>query len=155
MPFSNAFTMVYFFPLRRVHPIKHLSGRAVSLLHLNGALFRRTANSKIMPRKPYIIFIVGLFTGSNENYKRFSKYGDSSQAPFSSLIVFSALCAISSISPPPISCAVNKICRVDYSCACGKCVPFRRHSFRSVSYLNRTNTSFCLHCKHTPQHRTA
>ena len=59
------------------------------------------------------------------------------------------------ISPPPISCAVHKICRVDYSCACGKCVPFRRHSFRSVSYLNRTNTSFCLHCKHTPQHRTA
>ena len=36
MPFSNAFSMVYFFLLRRVHPIKRLSGRAVSLLHLNG-----------------------------------------------------------------------------------------------------------------------
>ena len=71
------------------------------------------------------------------------------------LASISALCAISSISPPPISCAVHKICRVDYSCACGKCVPFRRHSFRSVSYLNRTNTSFCLHYKHTPQLRTA
>ena len=28
-------------------------------------------------------------------------------------------------------------------------------SLWSVSYLNRTNTSFCLHCKHTPQHRSA
>ena len=74
---------------------------------------------------------------------------------FKQLDSLSALCAISSISPPPISCAVNKICRVDFPCACGKCVPFRRHSFRSVSYLDRTNTSFCLHCKHTPQHRTA
>ena len=39
--------------------------------------------------------------------------------------------------------------------ACGICVPFWLHSFRSVSYLDRTNTSFHLHYKHTPQHRTA
>ena len=32
---------------------------------------------------------------------------------------------------------------------------FSSISLWSVSYLNRTNTSFCLHCKHTPQHRTA
>jgi hypothetical protein len=42
-----------------------------------------------------------------------------------------------------------------FSCACGRCVPFRLHSFRSASYLDRTNTSFHLHYKHTPQHRTA
>ena len=87
--------------------------------------------------------------------KGFQNMGTEVKLLSKQLVSISALCAISSISPPPISCAVNKICRVDYSCACGKCVPFRRHSFRSVSYLNRTNTSFCLHCKHTPQHRTA
>ena len=36
MLFSNANPMVYFLSLRRVSPIKRLSGRAVSLLHLNG-----------------------------------------------------------------------------------------------------------------------
>ena len=135
--------MVYFFPLRRVHPIKHLSGRAVSLLHLKGALFRRTANSKIMPRKPYIIFIVGLFSGSNVNYKRFSKYGVSSQAPFSSLFLLSTSCNILNYSPPPISCAENKICRVDYPCACGKCVPFQLH-FVLVGFVPQPNQHFIL-----------
>ena len=38
MPFPNAFPMVYFFILRRVSPIKSPKGRAVSLLHLIGAL---------------------------------------------------------------------------------------------------------------------
>lgn len=143
MPFSNAFPMVYFFLLRRVHPIKHLSGRAVSLLHLNGAFFRRTANSKIMPRKPYIIFIEGLFSGSNDNYKRFSKYGDRSQAPFSSLFLLSTSCNILNDSPPPISCAENKICRVDCTCACGKCVPFQLH-YVMVGFVPQPNQHFIL-----------
>jgi hypothetical protein len=50
--------------------------------------------------------------------------------------LLSTPCNILNHSPPPISCAENKKCRVDCTCACGKCVPFRRHSFRSVSYLN-------------------
>ena len=68
--------------------------------------------------------------------KGFQNMGTEVKLLSKQLASISALCAISSISPPPISCAVHKICRVDYSCACGKCVPFRRHSFRSVSYLN-------------------
>lgn len=75
--------------------------------------------------------------------KGFQNMGTEVKLLSKQLVSISALCAISSISPPPISCAVNKICRVDYSCACGKCVPFRRHSFRSVSYLN-PNQHFIL-----------
>ena len=59
------------------------------------------------------------------------------------LVSISALCAISSISPPPISCAVNKICRVDYPCACGKCVPFRRH-FVPVGFVPQPNQHYIL-----------
>ena len=96
-----------------------------------------------MPRKPYIIFIVGLFSGSKENYKRFTKYGDSSQAPFSSLFLLSTSCNILKYSPPPISCAENKICRVDYPCACGKCVPFQLH-FVMVGFVPQPNQHFIL-----------
>ena len=59
------------------------------------------------------------------------------------LVSNSALCAISSISPPPISCAVNKICRVDYPCACGKCVPFQLH-FVLVGFVPQPNQHFIL-----------
>lgn len=96
-----------------------------------------------MPRKPYIIFIEGLFSGCNENNKRFSKYGDSCQAPFSSLFLLSTSCNILNDSPPPISCAVNKICRVVCSCACGKCVPFRLH-FVPVGFVPLPNQHFIL-----------
>ena len=96
-----------------------------------------------MPRKPYIIFIVGLFFGSNENYKRFSKYGDRSQAPFSSLFLLSTSCNILIDSPPPISCAENKICRVVCTCACGICVPFRRH-FVPVGFVAQPNQHLIL-----------
>ena len=41
--------------------------------------------------------------------------------------LLSTTCNILNHSPPPISCAENKKCRVDCTCACGKCVPFRRH----------------------------
>ena len=96
-----------------------------------------------MPRKPYIIFIEGLFSGSKENYKRFTKYGDSSQAPFSSLFLLSTSCNILIDSPPPISCAENKIYRVDYPCACGKCVPFQLH-FVMVGFVPQPNQHFIL-----------
>ena len=96
-----------------------------------------------MPRKPYIIFIEGLFHGSNENYKRFSKYGDSSQAPFSSLFLLSTSCNILNDSPPPISCAENKKYRVDYHCACGKYVPFQLH-FVLVGFVPQPNQHFIL-----------
>jgi hypothetical protein len=59
--------------------------------------------------------------------KGFQNMGTEVKLLFKQLDSLSALCAISSISPPPISYAVNKICRVDFPCACGKCVPFRRH----------------------------
>ena len=62
---------------------------------------------------------------------------------FKQLDSFSALCAISSISPPPISCAQIKICRVDYPCACGKCVPFRLH-YVMVSFVPQPNQHFIL-----------
>ena len=47
------------------------------------------------------------------------------------------------ISPPPISCAQIKICRVDYPCACGKCVPFRLH-YVMVSFVPQPNQHFIL-----------
>ena len=47
MLFSNANPMVYFHSLRRVSPIKRLSGREVCLLHLNGAFlaYRQLENN--------------------------------------------------------------------------------------------------------------
>jgi len=49
-------------------PFKRLSGRAVSFLHLIGECsgYRQSGNNA---RKPYIIFIEGLFLGSNEIIK--------------------------------------------------------------------------------------
>ena len=41
--------------------------------------------------------------------------------------LLSTPCNILNQSPPPISCAENKKCRVDCTCACGKCVPFQLH----------------------------
>jgi hypothetical protein len=70
--------------------------------------------------------------------------------------LLSTSCNILNYSPPPISCAENKICRVDYIHVLAvNAFHYVSIPFWSVSYLNRTNTSFCLHCKHTPQHRTA
>jgi len=83
-----------------------------------------------MPRKPLIIFIdiVCFFRVAIKNYKRFSKYGDSSQAPFQAAWKLFSTSCISSFSPPPISCAENKKhSGLIYPCACGICVPFRFH----------------------------
>ena len=41
--------------------------------------------------------------------------------------LLSTTCNILNHSPPPISCAENKKCRVDCTCACGKCVPLQLH----------------------------
>jgi hypothetical protein len=75
--------------------------------------------------------------------KGFQNMGTVVKLLFKQLVSFSALCAISSISPPPISCAENKICRVDFPCACGKCVPFRRH-FVPVGFVPQPNQHFIL-----------
>jgi hypothetical protein len=50
-----------------------------------------------------------------------------------------------------------KTFRVDYPCACGHCIHSSSISFwASCSFLTaKPDTSFCLHCKHSPQHRTA
>ena len=57
--------------------------------------------------------------------------------------LLSTTCNILNHSPPPISCAENKICRVDCTCACGKCVPFRRH-FVPVGFVPQPNQHFIL-----------
>ena len=75
--------------------------------------------------------------------KGFQNMGTEVKLLFKQLDSLSALCAISSISPPPISYAVNKICRVDFPCACGKCVPFRRH-FVPVGFVPQPNQHFIL-----------
>ena len=75
--------------------------------------------------------------------KGFQNMGTEVKLLFKQLDSLSALCAISSISPPPISCAVNKICRVDYPCACGKCIPFRRH-FVPVGFVPQPNQHYIL-----------
>ena len=112
MPFSNAFPMVYFFPLRRVHPIKHLSGRAVSLLHLIGAFFRLRQPENNAPKTTYN-FHWRSISGSNENYKRFSKYGDRCQAPFQAAWKLFSTSCISSIFPHrPL--VVQKIKNIQY-----------------------------------------
>jgi hypothetical protein len=52
-----------FFILRRVHPNKRLSGRAVSLLHLNGELIRRTANIRNhrRPHHPLVVQKINIY----------------------------------------------------------------------------------------------
>ena len=83
-----------FFILRRVHPDKRLSGRAVSLLHLNGELLRLRQPENNAP-KTTCNFHWRSISGSNENYKRFSKYGDRCQAPFQAACkLFSTSCNI-------------------------------------------------------------
>ena len=57
--------------------------------------------------------------------------------------LLSTTCNILNHSPPPISCAENKICRVVYHCACGKCVPFRLHSVL-VGFVPQPNQHFIL-----------
>ena len=51
------------------------SGRAASVLHLFGAMFRRTANPKLKPRKPLVFFIEGIFRVAIKKHKRFSNMG--------------------------------------------------------------------------------
>ena len=75
--------------------------------------------------------------------KGFQNMGTEVKLLSKQLVSISALCAISSISPPPISCAENKIYRVDYPCACGKCVPFQLH-FVMVGFVPQPNQHFIL-----------
>jgi hypothetical protein len=53
--------------------------------------FSGFANPKIMPRKPLVIFIEVLFSGSNVNYKRFSNVGAGVKFLFKQLESRSAL----------------------------------------------------------------
>jgi hypothetical protein len=65
-----------------------------------------------MPRKPLVIFIEGLFRVAMKITKGFQNMGTDVKLLFKQLVSYSALRAISSISPPPISCAENKICQL-------------------------------------------
>jgi hypothetical protein len=104
-PFSNAFPIVFFLFSAACLPQMNQSpkGRAVSILHLIGALCRRTANPRIKPQKPLVFFIEGTFRATIKKHKRFSKYGDRCQAPCSSLFLYSTSCNNHKNSPPPIS----------------------------------------------------
>ena len=57
--------------------------------------------------------------------------------------LLSTPCNILNHSPPPISCAENKKCRVDCTCACGKCVPLQLH-FVPVGFVPQPNQHFIL-----------
>ena len=101
------------------------------------------ANPRTMPRKPLVIFIdiVCFFRVAIKNYKRFSKYGDSCQAPFQAACKLFSTSCISSFSPPPISCAENKKhSGLIYPCACGICVPFRFHFVLGFLYVPHRET---------------
>jgi len=98
-----------------------------------------------------------MFLGSNENYKRFSKYGVSCQVPFSSLLVVWHFVHFL-IPPPPYSCSKKqKHSVLIYPCACGIYIPFKPIPFqRLCSYLtSHPSISFYFHFMYTPQHRTA
>ena len=62
--------------------------------------------------------------------------------------LLSTTCNILNHSPPPISCAENKKCRVDCTCACGKCVPLQLH-FVPVGFVPQPNRHFILPTFHT------
>ena len=121
-------------------------------------MFRRTANPRIMPRKPLVFFIEGLFRAAITKTQKVFKYGVRCQAPYSSLLLYSTSCNNHKNSPPPdSSCRKIKKSVLCFSCACGKCVPFRFHFVpASCSFLTaKPYTALLLHYKHTPQLRTA
>ena|GEM_PF-3960093 len=156
--FPRIFNGIFLFSAKRLPQMNQSpKGRAVSILHLIGALYRRTANTRIKPRKPLVFFIVGLFRVAFKKHKRFSEYGDRCQAPLQAACkLFSTSCNNHKNSPPPYS-------------SCRKIKPFRVYSFKRLRYMRSipasfvpvgfvprpTNTSFLLHYKHTPKHHTA
>ena len=74
------------------------------------------------------------------------------------LVSNSALCAISSISPPPFSCCSHVRQSFIISCACGRCIHSGSIALRELrSYLTpNPYAPLCLHsCIHlsTPRHK--
>ena len=96
--------------------------------------------------------------GSNENCKRFSKYGDRCQAPFQAACkLFSTSCN-SSISPPPKSYCSHFRQSFIITSACGRCIRSSSIALRELrSYLTpNPYATLCLHsCIHlsTPRHK--
>jgi hypothetical protein len=97
-------------------------------------------------------------SGSNENYKKFSKYGDSCQAPFQAACkLFSTSCN-SSFSPPPCSCCSHFRQSFIISCACGRCTHPGSIALRELRSFLTPNpyATLCLHsCIHlsAPRHK--
>lgn len=85
-PFSRAFPMVCFSFLQRVCPINRLKAER-KVITPNRCVIQASPTREQCPENHLCFLIIGLFRVVIKKHKRFSKYGDSCQAPYSSLKV--------------------------------------------------------------------
>jgi len=121
------------------------NGQSGKNLHLIGALFRRTANPAIKPRKPLVFFIEGIFRVAIIKHKRFSNMGTVAKLLYKKLVSCLALRAITSRIPRhPIVVQKNKNKYCVYPYACGICVPFSLHYVPGASFVPHTDSRYYI-----------